>query len=130
MMEQLSYLPFGNPNSGAEDVLLHLNISDYQYRNVYRTDRNKVKAYVVNLMYKDDSLSCSYAAWLVYGCEKYIGIVNKYLQRRKKAIKKIKSIIKTLGILFRIYRNSIDNIYKPGGIFEKEASIRWKHYVG
>ena len=42
MMEQLSYL-FGNPNSGAEDVLLHLNISDYQYRNVYRTDRNKVK---------------------------------------------------------------------------------------
>ena len=96
MMEQLSYLPFGNPNSGAEDVLLHLNISDYQYRNVYRTYRNKVKAYVVNLMYKDDSLSCSYAAWLVYGCEKYIGIVNKYLQRRKKAIKKLNQLLKPL----------------------------------
>jgi hypothetical protein len=28
-----------------------------------------------------------------------------------------------------IYRRSQENIYAPGGCFEKEASQRWKEYI-
>ncbi len=64
----------------------------------------------------------SYAAWCTGGKEEY---VNMVIDKIKSSKNKIKAIIKTLGFLYRIYRNSQERLYAPGGSFETEHSLIW-----
>ena len=52
--------------------------------------------------------------------QQYISYINR---------KKIIAIVKTCAFLFRIYRKTCEEMYKPTGSFETEKALIWNSYL-
>ena len=82
--------------------------------------RNKVQ----NILLKDDP-QYSYTAWILGAKDNYVDRIVTYLKKRIKSRKKIKACIKTIALLFLLYRETLERIYQPGGVFETQSSLQW-----
>lgn len=124
MMEQLSNDPCPGFNEATDDVLMRVHINQPILQQEYgiqkKTLRNKIYS-----MIEHDNPQYSYAAWVSGGMDDYVKETIDFLDKRKKARKKIKACIKTCALIFRIYQQVIEERYKPNGAFETEMSLYW-----
>lgn len=81
-----------------------------------------IKSWMVN-----DNFSYSYPGWILNGKQYYKKKTLEFLSiyKKNKIRRKIRVYIKTLGILYLLYKESIDKLYNPNGIFVKNMSIKW-----
>ena len=67
----------------------------------------------------------SLAAWHMGGCTDFEDKMVIWMEKRITSRKIIKGIIKTLGLLYMIYKNTIEKMYAIGGTFETNAAMKW-----
>ena len=86
----------------------------------------------LNLVIKEPP-QFSLAAWYMGGendyCIRVIDICyNKYVIRKLR-LRKIRGIIRSLALIKRIYDDTIERYYMPGGIFETNAALIWNPII-
>ena len=86
----------------------------------------------LNLVIKDPP-QFSLAAWYMGGendyCVRVIDICyNKYVIRKLR-IRKIKGILRSLALIRRIYDDTLERYYMPGGVFETNAALIWNPII-
>ena len=124
MMEQLGNEPAPCAYIAASDIKMHIFMNKHRYLPNYRYDSTKIEK-VAYAHYSRYFPSYSLAAYYSGGMVQYANkVVKKYIARIK-----VRNIIKNCALLYMIYRRSQENIYAPGGEFEKEATKRWKEYI-
>jgi hypothetical protein len=127
MWDQMSNEPRPSNNECAMDVvwtILHTKCLRYTPYNV-----NNIKYRVLlkkgnELMKKvpDYSLTC----WYMGGREDLLKEMEIWLMdRNTKLRRKIKGLLKSLSILYILYKETLERYYLPGGKFEEKASLEW-----
>lgn len=123
MLDYLSTYPSPKGDRAANEIVNI--IINYRTNAINISSTEKYKKILYDTSYK---IVCktpplySYAAWCTGGKEEFVELV---INKIKSSKKKIKAIIKTLGFLYRIYRNSQERLYAPGGSFETKQSLIW-----
>ena len=128
MMEQLSHEPRPSDDDAASEIVLVLmqkRTFKLLFKNIskkYLFDITKEYLIKVNPQY-------SLTSWLVGGRDMLVNEMMIILNRKKINGTKFRGIFKSLVLLQMIYRKALEERYKPGGIFEKEAAQKWKHIL-
>tara|TARA_A100001015_G_scaffold78356_1_gene86939 strand:+ start:101 stop:553 length:453 start_codon:yes stop_codon:yes gene_type:complete len=86
----------------------------------------------LNLVIKEPP-QFSLAAWYMGGendyCIRVIDICyNKYVIRKLR-LRKIRGILRSLALIKRIYDDTLERYYMPGGIFETNAALIWNPII-
>ena len=86
----------------------------------------------LNLVIKEPP-QFSLAAWYMGGendyCVRVIDICyNKYVIRKLR-LRKIRGILRSLALIKRIYDDTLERYYMPGGIFETNAALIWNPII-
>ena len=144
MLDQLSNEPSPLGNEAATSITNTIkrinNRKTRKILNIYNQSiQSKVKSTTepffteaLNLVIKDPP-QFSLAAWYMGGendyCVRVIDICyNKYVIRKLR-LRKIRGIIRSLALIKRIYDDTIERYYMPGGIFETNAALIWNPII-
>lgn len=144
MLDQLSNEPSPLGNEAATSITNTIkrinNRKTRKILNMYNQSiQSKVKSTTepffteaLNLVIKDPP-QFSLAAWYMGGendyCVRVIDICyNKYVIRKLR-LRKIRGIIRSLALIKRIYDDTIERYYMPGGIFETNAALIWNPII-
>jgi len=127
MIDQMSYEPLPSRQSCANEVVNNLYYKKYLHTAPYNIHlmehdklMNKALAFII-----EENPQYSLAAWHMGGCDDFENKMIQWLSKRIVARRKIKGIIKTLRLLYMIYRSLVEKMYAIGGIFETEADVKW-----
>ena len=144
MLDQLSNEPSPQGNEAANSITNTIkrrnNEKTRTILNMYNQSiKSKVKSTTepfftaaLNLIIKDPP-QFSLAAWYMGGeydyCVRVIDICyNKYVIRKLR-IRKIKGILRSLALIRRIYDDTLERYYMPGGVFETNAALIWNPII-
>ena len=144
MLDQLSNEPSPLGNEAATSITNTIkrinNRKTRKILNMYNQSiQSKVKSTTepffteaLNLVIKDPP-QFSLAAWYMGGendyCVRVIDICyNKYVIRKLR-LRKIRGIIRSLALIKRIYDDTLERYYMPGGIFETNAALIWNPII-
>lgn len=122
MQDLLSQQPGPNIIVACNDVLGLINIPEDLYQKYYEISSDRVKNYIKKIILQNGEM-CSYICWVQIASNHYATKTIDYLNKRKNARFKIKSYIKTLGLLYLIYRKTIQRYYRPEGGYESKMSL-------
>lgn len=126
MLDQLSHEPSPTGHEAVDEIVSDIICSRKNMYLISFTEKDKKKLY--DISYKIISKNppiYSYTCWIMGGKEEYVDMTINAFINIEKSKKYIRSIIKTLGFLYRIYRNTQERMYAPGGKFEIESSLIW-----
>jgi len=109
-----------------------LNIYNQSIQSKVKSTTEPFFTEALNLVIKDPP-QFSLAAWYMGGendyCVRVIDICyNKYVIRKLR-LRKIRGIIRSLALIKRIYDDTIERYYMPGGIFETNAALIWNPII-
>lgn len=127
MLDQMSNEPLPSRQSCANEVVNNLYYKKFLHTapyNIYIIERHKLMNKALALIIEENP-QYSLAAWHMGGCTDFEDKMIQWLSKRIGARRKIKGIIKTLGLLYMIYKDSIEKMYAIGGTFVSEAAMRW-----
>ena len=144
MLDQLSNEPSPQGNEAANSITNTIkrrnNEKTRTILNMYNQSiKSKVKSTTepffteaLNLIIKEPP-QFSLAAWYMGGeydyCVRVIDICyNKYVIRKLR-IRKIKGILRSLALIRRIYDDTLERYYMPGGVFETNAALIWNPII-
>ena len=144
MLDQLSNEPSPQGNEAANSITSTIkrrnNEKTRTILNMYNQSiKSKVKSTTepffteaLNLIIKEPP-QFSLAAWYMGGeddyCVRVIDICyNKYVIRKLR-IRKIKGILRSLALIRRIYDDTLERYYMPGGVFETNAALIWNPII-
>ena len=125
MLDQLSYYPSPSAKEGANEIVQ--KITEKGASRVL-TWTNNDKKLLYNTAYSimvDKPPRYSYAAWVMGGLDDYANSTIEKIEKKQIARTKIRGIIRMLGLLHRIYNNTINRMYAPEGTFAKEHALLW-----
>ena len=123
----MSNEPLPSRQSCANEVVNNLYHKQYLHTapfNIHLMEQNKLMNKALGFIIEENP-QYSLAAWHMGGCDDFENKMIRWLSKRTAARKKIKGIIKTLGLLYMIYKNIIEKMYAIGGTFETEAAMKW-----
>tara|TARA_B110000467_G_scaffold147811_1_gene153175 strand:+ start:188 stop:532 length:345 start_codon:yes stop_codon:yes gene_type:complete len=98
--------------------------NEQHLKEIYGIRQETLASKITHMIQRDDP-QYSYAGWVSGGMKEYVQETVAFLDKRRKARKKIKACIKTCALIFQIYRQVIEERYKPHGAFETEMSLHW-----
>lgn len=144
MLDQLSNEPSPQGNEAANSITSTIkrrnNEKTRAILNMYNQSiKSKVKSTTepffteaLNLIIKEPP-QFSLAAWYMGGeydyCVRVIDICyNKYVIRKLR-LRKIKGILRSLALIRRIYDDTLERYYMPGGVFETNAALIWNPII-
>ena len=117
-MEQLSYYPAPSCQEAIIDIMNIL-------KNDFNSDElKKVKDFALNY-YNNNTPQWSLAAYYSGGMKMYSEEIKINYKRRKKIKRRLNGIIKMLVCINKLFRDVLEERYKPGGIFEQETTKKW-----
>ena len=127
MIDQMSNEPLPSRQSCANEVVNNLYYKKFLHTapyNIHEIDQKKLMDKALALIIEENP-QYSLAAWNMGGCTDFEDKMIIWMENRLKARRTIKGIIKTLGLLYMIYKNLIEKMYAIGGTFETEAAMKW-----
>ena len=127
MLDHLSDYPFPGIIEGTKDIMFSLLIrfpDEESFKRKSGLTHNDLRNKVQNILLKDDP-QYSYTAWILGAKDNYVDKIVTYLNRRIKSRKKIKACIKSTALMFLLYRDTLERMYQPGGVFETKSSLQW-----
>ena len=144
MLDQLSNEPSPQGHEAATSITNTIKrLNNRKIRkilNMYNQSiQSKVKSTTepffteaLNLVIKEPP-QFSLAAWYMGGendyCIRVIDICyNKYVIRKLR-LRKIRGILRSLALIKRIYDDTLERYYMPGGIFETNAALIWNPII-
>jgi len=139
MLDQLSNYPAPQGHEAASLISSHINsISNIRSNNRSKKFNEILKmSNVSNITFFNEALKLvieeppqfSLAAWHMGGEEDYsnrvLNICYDIYVIRKQRIRKLRGIIRTIALIKRLYDDTLERYYKPGGGFETNAALIW-----
>ena len=139
MLDQLSNYPSPQGHEAASLISSHIN----SISNIRSTNRNKKfneilkTSNVSNTTFFNEALKLvieeppqfSLAAWHMGGeedyCNRVLNICYEKYVIKKQRIRKLRGIIRTIALIKRLYDDTLERYYQPGGGFETNAALIW-----
>ena len=139
MLDQLSNYPSPQGHEAAHLINSQLNRAINLPSNIRNEKFNEILKFndVSNLPFFKEALNLvieeppqfSLAAWHMGGegdyCKRVLNICYEKCVLKKKRQRKLRGIIRTIALVKRLYDDTLERYYMPGGKFETNASIIW-----
>ena len=136
MLDQLSYYPSPQGNEAASDIEYDID----RRKNYNNKIKEIIKAYksqkkelpffteAMDLLVQEPP-EFSLSAWHMGGMRNYADRVveisyEKYIIKKQR-MKKLRGLIRTIALVKRIYDDTLQRYYMPGGVFETNAAYLW-----
>ena len=128
MMEQYSYYPAPEPGVASLEISGYIKWNSMlipQYSELVKKTKEEVFTETAFKYYSQNTPEWSMAAWYSGGMKEYAEETIRIFVRKKNRLMKLRGILKSCVFLYLCYKDAIERRYKPGGVFEKEASLIW-----
>mgnify|MGYP001361300489 CR=1 FL=1 len=124
MLDMMSYEPGPTRFEGC--------ITLYNELRVYHTEFNDnyLKKIIHNEIYKhEESGLGSAAGWSYYMKQHLIDTITNEIKEFINVKKRIRLKIRCICKFFKLYRDTLEKRYAPGGVFETEAAKYWNPLI-
>lgn len=139
MIHQLSIYPSPQGHEAAQLINSQLNRAINLPSDIRNEKFNEILKFndISNLPFFKEALKLvieeppqfSFAAWHMGGegdyCKRVLNICYEKCLLKKKRQRKLRGIIRTVALVKRIYDDTLQRYYMPGGSFETNAASIW-----